>query len=139
MGLLPKKSHQLIRDAQSIIGIVWDTQLDQKISEAHDAQSDLSGSHRPGLDRCQWETGSIKHIVKEANRQWNQVPELFIVDAARAPVCGQASGDIDRSERARFVGQQRLFATRVRGFDCSEVRRGIGSVDGIEEEHTRFA
>ncbi len=88
MSLVPNKSHQLVRDVHGLIGIVGDAQLNQKIGEAHDAQSDLSGSRRPCLDRCQGETGSIEHIVEEANRQRNQVLELFIVDAARTSVCG---------------------------------------------------
>lgn len=138
MSLLANKSHQLIRDVQRVIGIVRDPQLNQQISKSHDTEPNLSGAFGPGLDRGQRETGSLEHIIEKANRQLNDVFESFVVDAARASMGRQASGDIDRSERARFIGQKRLLAARVRGFDRPEVGCGICFIDGIKEEDTRL-
>lgn len=100
VGPLPNKSHQLIGDVQRVVGIVWNTELNEKVGKSHDAEPDFSGTFRPRLDGCQGVTGSIEHIVEKADRQRNNVSELFVVDSACASMCGQTSGDIDRSERA---------------------------------------
>ena len=100
VSLLTDKSHQLIRDVQRVIGIVRDPHLNQQICKSHDTQPNLPGAFGPGLDRCQWESGSVEHIIEKANRQLYDVSESFVVDAARASMGRQASGDIDRSERA---------------------------------------
>lgn len=133
------KSHQLIGDLQGFVGVVRNTEPNQDIGEAHDAETDLSGPFGMTFNRGEREESSIEHVIEKPNCQRNDGCQPLIVNGDSIALCREEAGDVDRAERTGFIGKQRLFTAGVGGFDLTEMRRGICPVDGVEKQNAWFA
>ena len=52
---------------------------------------------------------------------------------------GDHGCQVDRSQIARFIGEQRLLAAGIRRFDHPHVGRGIVAVETVEKHNPRFS
>lgn len=76
---------------------------------------------------------------REPNREGNYLGQLCVIDGGFPAGHPQTAVNIDRSERAGFIGQKWLFAARISGFNEAGLRCGICLVDRVEEENARLS
>ncbi len=87
------------------------------------------------LDDVQGEVVGVDDVVQEVHRAVDHVPRAGIVDLA----AGDHLGQVERPQVAGLVGQQRLLAAGVGGFDLPQVGDGVAPVDGVQEDDAGLA
>ena len=129
-GFLLDKGHDLFGHFNCFLGIVWNTKENQQVGKSHHSQADFPVGFRHLLNLRQGVTIHFDDIVQKMHTSPNDVSKFIEIQVAvfRHP------GQIDGGQIAGFVGQQRLFAAGIGGFDLSDLRRGIVPVNAIEKD-----
>ena len=78
-------------------------------------------------------------IVKEPDRRADRIAELKVIYFGFAVLGGDHMRKVDRSEVARLVGQQGLFAAGIGRFDGADMRGGVFRIDPVEENDAGLA
>ena len=80
----------------------------------------------------------VDDIVHEAHGAWHDVLDRRLVKArfVRKRIKYQAR-QIDRTEKARAIGRQWLFAARIGRMDRFAIGEVVLAIDAIDEDHAR--
>jgi len=116
-------------------GVVGDAQRNQHIRPAHDAQPDFAVAHRHFGYFGQGIVIGFHDVIQKMNGQVHHFAKPFPVDLAVL----NHFAEIDGSEIARFIRQERLLSAGVGGFDFSDMGCRIVPVEPVEKNNARLS
>jgi hypothetical protein len=140
--LVVDEGHEPLGQLDGLLAVVGDAQDEQEVGPAHDAQADPPVGLHGGVDRRQRVGIHLDHVVEKADGQADDPLHLLPIDGPLAVLAPAGElGDVEGAEVTRFVRQQRLFTTRICGFDRPDLGRGVGraGVDPVDEDHAGVA
>jgi len=122
-----------------LVGVVAQSQHDERVAEPGEAESYAALGARLGLLLLQWPYGRVEHVVEHAHRWAHHFSECLEVEARpRAEGLAHERRQVDRAEAAAAVGRKRLLSAGVGRFDSFTVRKVVVCVRAVDEEHARL-
>ena len=120
--------------------------MNQHVRPAHYSQADLAIVFGVLFDLRQRIVVGIYYIVQKMDRLGYGALQLIPVDLAAVhgggiagvDHCPNHPGEVYRAEIARLVGQKRLLAARIGGFDHAHFDDGITLVHLVQKHHPRL-
>ena len=126
------EAHQLVRQLHRLVGIIRDAQIQQHIRPPHDAQADFPGLLGGEIDLRQGVLVGVDDIVQEMDRSADGVRQLIPVDGVSAvPALLNHLHQVDGPQVAAFIGQKRLLAAGIGGFDLPLSGNHVVSVEAV--------
>src|SRR5262249_41733803 len=99
--LVLEEGRQAIAELDRSVAVVGNTEADECIRPAHDAEPDLAGRLGGASDLGQWIPVGVDDIVEEADRVVDDLSESVPLEVAAR----DEPADVDRAKRARFERQ----------------------------------
>src|SRR2546425_2278863 len=131
------KLHDLATPFDSFFGIVRDLEHEQHSRETHDAKADLTSGIGHLFDLLDRVRVHVDDVIEHADRRPDRAVEFLPIDfptARRASL--HVASEVDRTEIAGLVRQERLFPAWVRCLHIRDVRRRLPSVVLVDKEET---
>ena len=134
MPFIVDKRHHLFSQLDGLLGVIGNPQGDEHIGPSHDAQADLSVGVGHLGDLRQRIPVEFDHIVQKMDGQMHDLFEPLPIDLTLP----HHQPQVDGSQVAGLIGEQRLFAAGVGRFDRADMRGGIVPVHPIEKNDPRL-
>src|SRR5581483_5367898 len=114
--LAGERSSDSLAHRHRLRAVVGDAKRGEQIREPHHAQSNLSRSAGCGTDLLRRVARRVNQVVEEHHRVMDRLPESIPLEIRRS----RESREIDRTQGARLVREQRLLAARIGRLDSAQ-------------------
>ena len=124
---------------QRFLRVVTQLEHVQGIAQARETEADTALVHGFLLLVGERPVGGIEHVVQHAGRDLDDFAEGSEIESSLfSEWVADKMRQIDRAQAAAAIGRQRLFGTRVGGFDQFAVVQVVVLVHAIQEQDARF-
>ncbi len=135
LRLLVDELHQLAAQRDARIGVVPDAQTHEQVGPPHDAEADTADALREVVDLGERVLVRVDDVIEEMRAQVHSGAQLLPVHVAVL----DEQADVDRTEVAHIVREQRLLTARIRRLVTAKVRHRVVVVGAIDVEHAGLA
>ena len=147
VGVIVEEVHDFAAEIAGGGVVVGELQEKEGVGESHEAQADFSVSFAHAVDAIDVVVIEVDDVVEETVGEADGVGEgveveagerfdaglVGVVTAGRSGLGCDEFGEVDGAEIAGFVGEKRLFAAGIGGFDAAEMRGHVVGVDAVDE------
>jgi len=124
---------------QRFLRVVTQLEHVQGIAQARETEADTALVHGFLLLVGERPVGGIEHVVQHAGRDLDDFAEGSEIESSLfSEWVADKMRQIDRAQAAAAIGRQRLFGTRVGGFDQFAIVQVVVLVHAIQEQDARF-